>query len=62
MADTTVRSSTRLWSTEVAIANRVAGEIDAEAPGSEGAKLIAKPKRPDYRFSNGREFENKSYL
>lgn len=60
MADTTVRSSTRLWSEEVAIANR-ARDIGAIGPGSEGFVAIAKPLRPDYVFANGRTFENKEY-
>lgn len=54
------KSSTRLWSEEVALA-RAAADIDAIGPGAEGINAIAKPKRPDYVFSNGRTFENKEY-
>ena len=60
MAEQKVRTSTRLWSAEVALANSL-GTIDAIGPGSEGAAAIAKPKREDYRFSSGRTFENKEY-
>lgn len=60
MAEQKVRTSTRLWSAEVALANSI-GAIDAIGPGTEGAAAIAKPKRDDYRFSNGRTFENKEY-
>jgi len=61
MAEPRVRTSSHLWSREVALA-RATGEIDATAPGGdEGANAIAKPPRPDYVFSNGRTFENKEY-
>lgn len=60
MAEQRVRTSTRLWSAEVELAKSV-GAIDAIGPGNEGAAAISKPKRDDYRFSNGRVFENKEY-
>lgn len=56
-----VSTSTRLWSAEVALA-RAQGEVDAIGPGTTpGVAAVARPKRDDYTFSNGRTFEQKGY-
>lgn len=60
MSESVVRTSTRLWSAEVALA-RSTGVIDAIGPGAEGVAAVLKPKREDYVFSNGRVFEQKGY-
>lgn len=60
MADTRVRTSSRQWSEEVALA-RAASEVDAIGPGAEGIAAVQRVKRPDYTFSNGRVFEQKDY-
>lgn len=46
MAEPVVRTSTRLWSAEVAIAEAAFGEVRP------------KNKEPGYEFSNGRKFDS----
>ncbi len=60
MPEPKVSTSTRLWSDEVALA-RARDEVDAIGPGAENEALVARPKRGDYRFSNGREFDSAHY-
>lgn len=57
MAEQRVTTSTRLWSTEVALAE----SMDAIYDGEEGvAALTARAPYPDaYVFSNGRKFADK---
>jgi hypothetical protein len=45
MAEPVVRTSTRLWSQEVAIAEAAGGDI------------VPKDKEPGYEFSSGRKFD-----
>lgn len=46
MAEPVVRTSTRLWSAEVAIAEAASGEVRP------------KNKEPGYEFNNGRKFDS----
>ena len=50
-----VKTSTRLWSQEVAIAN-AGSNLETVRPGSEGIESLLSRKEIGYEFSNGRKF------
>lgn len=54
---TTVRTSTRLWSQEVAQA-RATEELDSAGPGEQGLARLLDSKEPGYEWSNGRKFKD----
>lgn len=58
MTDTRTRSSTRLWSQEVALAEAQAGREEAP-PGQSNVAALLKAREPAYDFSNGRSFTKK---
>jgi hypothetical protein len=51
-----VKSSTRLWSQEVAAA-RATTELDAQTPGQAAIAALT-PQEVGYEFSNGRKFKD----
>lgn len=52
-----VKTSTRLWSQEVAAA-RAADELDQAGPGEEGIAQLLNAQDPGYEFGNGRKFKD----
>ena len=54
---TIVKTSTRLWSQEVAEA-RATEELDSAGPGEQGLARLLDEKEPGWEFSNGRKFKD----
>lgn len=52
-----VRTTTRLWSQEVAAA-RAMDELDSAGPGDAGLERLLDTQDPGYEWSNGRTFRD----
>ena len=52
-----VRTTSRLWSQEVAEA-RATEELDSAGPGEQGLARLLSNKEPGYEWSNGRVFKD----
>jgi hypothetical protein len=55
----TVRTSTRLWSQEVAEVEALTA-MDSAGPGADGLAKLLERKEPGYDWSNGRKFVSKT--